>query len=329
MRRAIDLIKPFEATNSPLIDTLALLNCLLALGRHATACGARVSLPARPTTLLVSIWWQRVPTHPIWSGCQSHFTHATLLLALRLCCRWQPSTEATTVDEVLAEVIKIDICSIFAISSPPPCRSPTRPRCLCVPCMQLGLGLGLDKSQRGRLVAALDGFAVLGSSPSSLLRDGDALNVQFSGSRVRSGAPAAVLEQPVAKRQRQGGWAAGQEVEEHTSDDDSPWLGSSEIYTGGSGDTNSSSTSSESSSEDSDDSSGEDSSSSSEASSSSSEEEEVEEEEEEGAGAATAGKKPARQEAILQTPVAQGAGAPPVRPTLSLWDAQRAGSPAA
>lgn len=70
-------------------------------------------------------------------------------------------------------------------------------------CAQLGTHLGLEAAQSRRLAAAMDGFAVLGSSRAVLLRDGDTLVVSLGRKRESAGkSPQEVgeEEQPAAKR---------------------------------------------------------------------------------------------------------------------------------
>lgn len=138
-------------------------------------------------------------------------------------CRWQPPQGAGTIAELLQTVRERAPRPGGALQPPPPLLPPVLPAASLVtagPCrqlpthlavallalLQLGTDLGLDPSLRSRLAATMDGFVVLGSSRTDLLRDSDTLLVSLGNKRGLVGGEAAgeddAVQQPAAKRHK-------------------------------------------------------------------------------------------------------------------------------
>ena len=104
-------------------------------------------------------------------------------------------------------------------TSPAPRRLTPPPLSRC--CLQVGAHLGLKPVQRSGLVATMDGFAVLSSSKTEVLRDGDTLLVSQGRKRGTAAAFAAAADEglPPAKKRGAGASSSGSEGEEEEKDE--------------------------------------------------------------------------------------------------------------
>ena len=124
----------------------------------------------------------------------------------------------------------------------------------------MGAHLGLKPVQRSGLVATMDGFAVLSSSKTEVLRDGDTLLVSQGRKRGTAAAFAAAADEglPPAKKRGAGASSSGSEGEEEEEKEEAGGTSSSEPSSSSSsddeeaGDTSSESASSSSSEDDED-----------------------------------------------------------------------------